>query len=144
MLIGAPPEQVFRFHADVRNLPRVTPGPMRVRPNAQPSAPGDLQVIQFGLPPLAVRWHARIVHVDPPQAIVDVQERGPFRLWRHTHTVEATAGGARLEDTVEFCLIPGRAGLVLDRLMVAPLLRLLFAVRHRRTRMLLEGHRGGR
>ena len=144
VLIAARPADVFRFHADARNLPRVTPGPVRVRSAARTSERGDLQVIELGRPPLMLRWHARIVYVEPPRQIIDVQEQGPFRLWQHTHTVEAVAGGARLEDMVEFRLTPGPAGRAVDALVVAPLLRVLFAVRQRRTRRLLEGRGAAR
>ncbi len=136
--IDATPEQVFAFHADVRNLPRLTPGPARVISAPVPSACGDLQVLELGRWPLALRWHARITRFESPRLMTDEQERGPFRVWRHTHTVIPDRHGALLTDTVQFSLLGGRVGRALDVMLVMPLLRLLFAERHRRTRRLLE------
>jgi ligand-binding SRPBCC domain-containing protein len=142
--LGADPDAVFAFHADVRNLPRLTPGPMRVVQAAVPTREGDVQVIEIGAGPWRRRWHARVERFEPPALIVDRQERGPFRLWRHAHAVRPVAGGALLVDAVQFRFLPGATGRLLDALVVAPALRLLFAVRHRRTRRSLERGRSGR
>jgi len=134
MTLAAPVDRVFAFHADVRNLPRLTPGPARIISAPVPTAEGDLQQIALGVPPLTLRWDARIVRFDPPRLVVDEQERGPFRAWRHTHAVIPLASGALLVDSVDFRFFPGRVGGMLDRLVAAPVLRLLFAVQHARTR----------
>lgn len=128
---------VFDFHANVYNLPKLTPGPARILHASVPTRAGDLQVIEFGIGPLAIRWHARIRRFDPPRTVVDEQERGPFRFWRHTHGVVQAVDGVFLVDVVQFSLLPGPLGPLLDRLLVSPVLRLLFAERHRRTRRLL-------
>lgn len=134
MRLRAPAELVFAFHADVRNLPRLTPGPARIVSASVPTRQGDVQVIEFGRAPLSVRWQARIERYQPPVLVVDVQERGPFRFWRHTHLVRANGRGSVLIDRVEFRLVPGRLGRLIDALLVAPALRTLFALRHARTR----------
>jgi ligand-binding SRPBCC domain-containing protein len=140
----ANPARVFAFHADARNLPRLLPGPVRLLQASTPSRPGDLQIVRLGVPPCSLEWHARIEEVVPPERLTDVQERGPFRTWRHTHLVEPAAGGAALRDTVQFRLLPGRLGRLLDGMVVATALWLLFAERHRRTRRILGRRRAGR
>jgi ligand-binding SRPBCC domain-containing protein len=134
----AGPDRVFAFHADARNLPRLMLGPVRVLSAPTPSRAGDRQIIRLGLPPLAVEWHARIEEVAPPVRIVDVQERGPFKQWRHTHLIVPAGEASVLVDTVEFRLFPGRLGRLLDRTFTATALRLVFTERHRRTRRILE------
>jgi ligand-binding SRPBCC domain-containing protein len=141
--LDAPPERVFAFHADVRNLPRITPGPARTNSAASPTHEGAIQVIEIGVRPFTLRWHARITRFEPPVRLVDEQLRGPFRHWRHTHTIVAAGRGAILVDRVEFRMIPGRFGRTIDQLVVAPALQILFAVRHARTRRIL-GRRSGR
>ncbi len=144
VVLAATPERVFWFHADVRNLPRLTPGPMRVLAATVPAGEGSIQRLELGPRPFVLRWVARIVCFDPPRRVVDTQACGPFRFWRHTHQVAAVAAGCVLIDTVEFRLFPGRAGALIDRFVVAPALRVLFAERHRRTRQLLGRRRGSR
>ena len=138
------PTDVFDFHLDVRNLPRLTPGRSRIVSASRPTREGDLQVIEIGAGPLVVRWHARIVAVEPPLRLVDVQDRGPFRSWRHTHAVIPDGAGAVLVDVVEFRFFPGRFGRLVDGTIVAAVLRLMFAVRHSRTKQLLRSRRSGR
>src|SRR5215207_9605792 len=50
--LSASPERVFAFHADVRNLPRLTPGPARIVSASVPAREGEEQVIELGRPPL--------------------------------------------------------------------------------------------
>jgi ligand-binding SRPBCC domain-containing protein len=53
---------------------------------------------------LPIRWLTKIEEWDPSRRFVDVQLRGPYRLWRHTHTFEDAAGGTRMTDDVEYAL----------------------------------------
>ncbi len=131
-------EDTFQLHADVRNMPRITPPPgARVLHAPTPTRAGDIQVIALGPRWASVRWVAHVVAFDPPRLMVDVQRRGPFRSFRHMHVVLPEEGGSVLVDMVEFRFFPGALGAVLDSLFVAPALRLMFAGRHRRTRALL-------
>src|SRR5215216_2111387 len=131
--LEASPEAVFAFHADARNLSRLLPGPARLVRAPVPTRAGDRQIIRLGVRPFALEWHARITGFSAPTTLTDVQERGPFHLWRHTHKVLPARGGAMLVDYVEFRLLPGRLGRLADRLLMAPMLPLLFIERHRRT-----------
>ena len=132
------PEDVFAFHADVRNLPRLMPPPgARVVRAAVPTVAGDVQEIALGPRRLGVRWQARIEVFDPPRLVVDEQVRGPFRRFRHHHAVLPHDAGTLLVDVVDFRFFPGAIGAALDQLVVKPVLRALFAYRHKRTRALL-------
>lgn len=139
--LDAPPEAVAAFHRDVRNLPRISPGPTRIIAATVPSRAGDLQVIELGIWPLRTRVHARVIEAGP-RRIVDVLERGPFAHFRQSRRIIPAGAGTVLVDTVEFRFRGGgRLGKLFDLIAVRPILRLMFAVRHRRTRRLLEGGR---
>src|SRR3954468_17963118 len=100
------PEEVFPFFADARNLEAITPPLLRFRV----VTPGPIEVragtfIQYrlrlhGVP---VTWHTIIQEWDPPHRFVDVQVRGPYALWHHTHTFRGTDdGGTLMTDTVRY------------------------------------------
>lgn len=136
--LRASAEAVVAFHSDIRNLPRITPGRARILRATVPSRPGDLQIIELGVWPLTMRLHARILDVTASR-IVDVLEGGPFAFFRQSRRIVPVPTGAILIDTVEFRFREGRLGTLFDVIAVRPVLHLLFAERHRRTRALLEG-----
>ena len=76
---------------------------------------------------IPVGWHTEITDWSPPHRFVDVQRRGPFALWEHEHTFEATNGGTLMRDTVDYSMALPR---VSNRLVVARDLRAIFEYRH--------------
>ncbi|HEX8721346.1 MAG TPA: SRPBCC family protein [Pyrinomonadaceae bacterium] len=141
-VIRATPERVFAFHERPDALRLLTPPwePTRVLSAAPDLRGGSLAVVEtrlFGLWP--VRWVARHTAYDPPRSFEDVQVEGPFRAWRHRHTVEPHAEGATLRDEVEYEPPLGLLGRAAAPLLVEPRLRRLFDYRHGVTRAWCEG-----
>lgn len=136
---------LFTFHLDPLNLVRISPPvpPIRLVEPRSPASVGDDQQIRLGIGPLSIGWTARIVAIvapegDRPGYLEDRMIAGPFRLWRHQHQVHPADGHADLCDVVEFRLLPTAVGALLERVVMSPGLRLMFAWRHRRTRSLLS------
>jgi ligand-binding SRPBCC domain-containing protein len=140
--IGAAPERVFAFHELPDALERLTPPWERARVvrAARSLRPGEVAVVEtrlLGFVP--VRWVAEHTAYDPPRMFEDVQREGPFRSWRHRHTVEPEGAGARLRDEVEYTPPLGAVGRLLAPLLVERRLLRLFRYRHRVTREWCEG-----
>ncbi|MES4791616.1 MAG: hypothetical protein C4321_00285, partial [Chloroflexota bacterium] len=106
--IPVAPEELFEFHADVRNLAAISPPvpPFRLESEPVPTREGDVQVFRLGWRRVGVRWVARIARVVPGRLIEDVQVEGPFRRWRHQHLFLPAPGGSWLEDRVALRLLP--------------------------------------
>jgi ligand-binding SRPBCC domain-containing protein len=80
-------EAVAQFHQDTRALKKLTPPPVFAQLHqVQPLAEGSLAEFTMWMGPFPVRWLARHENVDPQKGFTDVQERGPFKSWRHIHT----------------------------------------------------------
>ena len=138
-------EAAFAFHSDVRNLLRLMPFGVRLRSAAtSPTRQGDCHVLLIGFGPLARPWLARVERLEEGRLLIDVQEEGPFRRFRHAHLFLPAAEGSVMIDAIDFRLLPDPLGLLLDGLVVAPAVRLVFAWRQRRTRRLLAGRSGVR
>jgi len=107
-LLARPPEQVFPFFADARNLERLTPPLLRfevVTPGEIEMCAGALIQYRLRLHGLRVDWLTRIDEWEPGVKFVDTQLSGPYRLWHHTHTFEERDGGATLmRDVVRYSL----------------------------------------
>lgn len=80
----------------------------------------------FGIP---LTMTSRVTALDFPHSFTDEQVRGPFTAFRHVHEFEATAAGSIMTDRVEFAAPLGILGRALERLVLAPYLKRLIAVR---------------
>ena len=141
-VIRAAPERVFAFHELPDALCRLTPPwePTRVLSAAPDLRVGSVAVVEtrmLGL--LPVRWVARHTLYDPPRMFEDVQAAGPFKSWRHRHTVEPHPEGATLRDEIEYEPPLGPLGRLAAPLLIEPRLRKLFDFRHGVTRDWCEG-----
>ena len=126
-------ERVFPFFADAGNLEAITPPLLNFRiltPRPIEMKPGTLIDYTLKIRGVPVRWRTLISVFEPPYRFVDEQVKGPYRLWRHTHTFERTAsGGTLIRDRVEYELprVPGRS--IVHKLLVRPDLEKIFAYR---------------
>ncbi len=139
-VVPLPRDRVFAFFADARNLEEITPPFLhfRILPPV-PSVLGvgsrsDNRLSLYGVP---FRWRTRIAAWRPGVRFVDEQERGPYALWRHTHTFEDAPGGTRVSDRVEYRLPLGPLGDVAHPLLVRGSLRESFDYRRERVAALL-------
>ncbi|MGA8938529.1 MAG: SRPBCC family protein [Acidobacteriaceae bacterium] len=153
-----PIEMVFVFFADPANLPRLLPAwqdarieqifpvsppqPPRPFPHCEKIIAGSgtrltLTIRPIPFSPIRLRWQALIQDFHWLQGFCDVQLRGPFRYWRHCHTVETYRSGTLLHDDVEYELPLGSLGTLADKLFIQRQLAATFNHRHRRTLELL-------
>jgi ligand-binding SRPBCC domain-containing protein len=142
--LEAPPSDVFPFFADPRNLEAITPPLLRFRLlTPDPIAMGVGTFLQYALRlhGLPVRWDTLIQEWDPAARFVDVQVRGPYRLWHHTHELLALDGGAAtlMRDTVRYSIGFGAAGEIARRTLVRRDLEAIFAFRAERVPGLVAG-----
>ena len=116
------PDEVFPFFADARNLEALTPPLLRfevVTPDPIEMQVGTLIQYRLRLRGLPVRWLTSIQAWEPPHRFVDVQVRGPYALWHHTHTFEDLGDGTTLmRDLVRYALPFGPLGVAAHSLFV--------------------------
>ena len=96
-----------------------------------PSAPREGATINYRIKVgrLPLRWRTRFLAWEPGIRFIDLQERGPYRLWHHEHRFIAEGDRTRMEDTVYYALPLGLIGRLVHRLFVAGQLRRVFAYR---------------
>ena len=135
--VARPRAEVFTFFSRPENLGRITPPGMRFAmvSTDREMRPGlRLAYTLRPLPLIPARWVSAITRYDPPDGFVDVQERGPYARWEHTHTFTDTATGesaaTRITDSVVYELPFGPLGDLVNALVVRPRLAAIFA--HRR------------
>lgn len=132
--IDASPEAVFAFFSDPGNLARITPPWLQFRIHgAPPAALGEGSRIEYRIRWLIfrLRWVTRITRWRAPLEFQDVQEKGPYAAWVHTHRFSPRDGRVRMEDRVEYALPFGAIGRLVHRLRVRRQLEEIFAYRRR-------------
>jgi ligand-binding SRPBCC domain-containing protein len=126
-------EQAFSFYGDARNLGRITPpwlGFEVTTPGPVEMGHGTLIEYRLRLHRVPVRWRTRIAVWEPPWRFVDVQVRGPYSLWEHTHTFEEDGPEATIiRDRVRYSIPFGPLGALAERLLVRRDLKQIFDYR---------------
>jgi len=141
-LIATDRKSVFGFFSDAFNLEKLTPGFLNFE--ILTKGPIDMQknsVIEyriklFGLP---MYWRTRIDRFEPDTVFIDSQIKGPYALWRHTHTFEEVPEGTLMRDIVIYKLPFGFLGTLAHFLFVRRTLKKIFDFR----RDALDGSLGG-
>ena len=112
-LIPAARSEVFAFFSDPGNLARITPPSLGFEIVDAPHRPlraGDRIRYRIRLLGVPVPWVSHITEWNEGTRFVDEQERGPYRLWRHEHTLRAADRGVLMRDRVEYDLPLGAIG----------------------------------
>ena len=131
-IIEKPLSEVFPFFANAANLEQITPrflrfrvttpGPIEMRAGARI----DYELSLFGVP---LHWRTRIEEYVPGVRFVDIQESGPYALWRHTHSFEAVGNATRMRDHVEYREPLGPLGRIAHGLFVERTVNRIFDFR---------------
>ncbi|WP_207514685.1 SRPBCC family protein [Longitalea luteola] len=127
-------QKAWAFFSSPNNLARITPPAMDFVTLTQIE---DQEIytgmrIDYRVKPLfgiPLHWQTEIVDVNKPFAFTDVQLRGPYRVWEHTHTFTETGNGVLMQDVVKYKLPFGWLGVLTHALLVRKKLEDLFAYR---------------
>ena len=130
LVLPVPPEDVFSFFAEARNLEKLTPPWLRFEVLTEGPivmAAGTLIDYRIHWRGIPLRWRTEIEDWEPPHRCVDLQIRGPYRLWRHEHLFIDRGNSTAVIDNVEYAPF---GGAVAQRLVVARDVQRIFAYRH--------------
>ncbi|MGZ4875445.1 MAG: SRPBCC family protein, partial [Candidatus Angelobacter sp.] len=88
--------EVFAFFSRAENLEVLTPPWLNFKileVTPPPLRQGTLINYSLRVHGIPLRWTSEIIEWEPPHRFVDLQLRGPYKLWRHEHRFEARDGG---------------------------------------------------
>lgn len=101
--VARPVEEVFPFFSDEKNLEAITPPWLNfsVKGKSTPDLrKGTLIDYRLKLKGIPLRWRTLVAEWEPNRKFRDVQLKGPYSIWDHTHTFEAFRGGTVIRDEV--------------------------------------------
>src|ERR1700739_2418648 len=130
--VARPLPEVSNFFSRAENLEVLTPPWLNfkiLKAEPQPVQQGTLIHYRLRVHGIPLRWTSEIVEWEPPHRFVDLQLRGPYKLWRHEHRFEARDGGTLISDTIKLSLPLGPLGHLAYNLKVRSDVREIFAFR---------------
>lgn len=125
---------VWDFFTDAKNLKQLTPENMNMRvvSDLDNTRIFEGMKISYYVSPLfkiPVFWQTEIIKVDEKKQFIDIQKKGPFKLWKHTHSFESIQNGVKMIDEVEYELPFGQLGNIFHKPLVLKNLQELFEFR---------------
>ena len=139
--LEVPQERAFGFFSDALNLEPLTPPWLHFRlltPEPIEMRVGALLDYRLRVRGFPVRWTTRIESWEPPLRFRDIQLRGPYSLWEHTHTFEPDGDDAVvMGDTIRYELPLGPLGRLAHSAFVSRDLERIFTFRQTKLAELL-------
>lgn len=107
-VIPLPRERVFEFFSQAENLELITPPELSFKiltPLPIEIAEGALIDYMIKLHGFNMRWQTEIINWQPPFKFTDIQLKGPYSKWHHTHIFTALSDDlTQMIDEVEYRL----------------------------------------
>lgn len=140
-LVPVPRDAVFALFSEPRNLEELTPPWLRFRivgRSTEKVEEGTELAYRLRIHGLPVTWRSRIDEWRPNERFVDVQMKGPYAKWHHTHSFHDRGAETLIRDRVLYRLPLGRLGHWLGGRFVASDVKKIFEYRATRTADLLR------
>jgi ligand-binding SRPBCC domain-containing protein len=137
MWVPLPIDAVFAFFSDTVNLDRLTPPWVHFQtltPRPIEMRAGTIIDHQLRIHGVPIRWTSEISVWQPPTQFVDEQRRGPYKVWVHRHDFVAENGGTWIRDHVDYRPRGWLLAPLVNRWLVGPDLKRIFAYRHHKIR----------
>ena len=129
---GRSVEEVFAFFQKPENLSRITPPSLSFQILSplpilmKKGCTIDYSIKVLGIPQ---KWQTLITEYEPPVRFVDVQAKGPYAFWEHTHTFTPQGKGTLITDEIRYALPLGWAGEIAHTFFVQRQLNFIFDYR---------------
>ena len=132
--VPQPLERTFSFFKEARNLEKITPKFLNFKilnqstPEIQEGTKINYRLSLHGFP---VSWISKITDWKPNQKFSDIQVKGPYSHWYHTHEFEEKNGGTLIKDHVLYKVPFGIPGDLVAGKWVRKDLEKVFTHRHK-------------
>jgi len=137
-------ETAWAFFTIARNIFKITPQEMNFKllsSLGEEEAIYEGMHIEYSVSPLfkiPLRWTTAITQVTHPYRFTDVQKKGPYKRWHHTHEFIPNENGVLMKDVVIYELPLGVLGDLTHHLLVRKKIESLFDYRHQTIEKLFQ------
>lgn len=133
--------KTFEFFKDATNLEKLTPDTLKFKvlnqttKDIQEGTKLDYSLSLHGIP---LSWQSKITGWKPNSSFSDIQTRGPYSHWFHTHEFFEKDGGTLMRDKLEYKVPFGIPGDLVAHDFVRKNLEQVFSYRRKRIIALLK------
>ncbi len=127
-------DKIFEFFSQAKNLESLTPDMLQfhIQKMSTPEIhKGTLIDYKLQIRGIPVGWRTLIDEWNPNSRFVDIQLKGPYNIWRHTHEFIDLADGTLMRDHVVFKLPAGFLGWLVAGFFVKADVKKIFAFRRK-------------
>lgn len=126
--------EAWDFFSRPENLSKITPAKMgfKILSDVKDIEMHEGMIIHYIVKPLfgiPLKWETEIKNVKDKEYFMDTQNRGPYKLWQHTHIFKEIPNGVEMTDIVEYALPFGILGQLMNSLVVSNQLKNIFDYR---------------
>lgn len=127
-------DEVWSLFSDAKNLKNLTPKEMNMKviTDLKETKLFEGMRIAYYVSPLfkiPVFWETEIIKVKEQHQFIDIQLKGPFKSWKHTHTFKKIGDKVKMIDEIEYELPLGFVGDLFHKPLVLKNLNALFTYR---------------
>lgn len=136
-LLNVTIEKAWEFFSSPENLDELTPDDMGfsiTTPRPIPRIKAG-QIIEYKVSPILgipLYWKTEITEVNDKSSFIDNQLKGPYKLWKHTHTFTEVEDKVLMHDRVEYALPLGLIGRLVHSIYVRNKLKDIFDYRYKK------------
>ena len=142
VLLPATVPEVYSFHEDPRNITKISPPLLRVGrvECSLPVRAGEEFFLEMSLLGISMEW-AGVWEIAEPGTrvgdtaarLVDCARKSPFLYWRHQHLFQPRGSETVMTDRLEYALLGGIPGRLLDATVMRVFFEIMFRARQRAT-----------
>lgn len=130
--VPRPREEVFAFFEGPENLSILTPQSMQFTIlTPQPIKMQSGAIIDYSVKIMGFRrhWQTLITEYNPPDRFVDIQLKGPYTFWHHTHRFVDRGSKTTIIDEVKYVVPFGIIGRIINAVVIRRQLDSIFDFR---------------
>lgn len=139
--IPYPKDEVFEFFKKAENLEKLTPEWLRFKiltPLPIDIKKGTIIDYKIKLMGFPFKWRTLITLWEPDVRFCDEQLKGPYKIWKHTHTFESRGALTKINDRVEYIPRGGIFAPLINVLFVSKQVEKIFAYREKKIREIFD------
>jgi len=129
-------EQAWDFFSSAKNLALITPPEMdfKILTKLEEKEIYEGMLIDYTVKPvfgIPLNWQTEITNVNRPQNFTDIQTKGPYKVWEHTHTFIQKENGILMKDEIKYQIPFGILGQLAQTLFIKDKVKEIFQFREK-------------